>query len=266
MFKRHTLRLSLSLLTLALVLIQCTKDKFPVNGDPSKFAYLTEDYPPFNYNENGKLTGASVEILDSLFIRLEAGIDPTVVTVSDWGTAYQKVLNTPGTMLFSMVKTPETENLFKWVGPVASDNEVAIPLSKSGFAVKEVTDLNNYFIGMVDEYNNVDKLMSHGILRTNIIIYDNDDELYEALTGNREVQFIYTSDARHKKAILTLGYAADTFGLPFGVHSDYRYYAFNIETADEMINRFKDQLTLLKSSTSLDGGSVYTKILSRYNL
>lgn len=266
MIKRHTFPLFLSLVILPVIFTQCNKDEFPVNGDPSKFAYLTEEYPPFNYTENGKLTGASVEILDSLLLRLEAGIDHTAVTVSDWETAYQKVLNTPGTMLFSMVKTNENESLFKWIGPVASDNEVAIPLSKSGYTVSVATDLNDYFIGLVDEYNNVEKLMSRGILRTNIIIYDSEDELYKALTGNHEIQFIYTSDARHKRAMTSLGYTAETFGFPFGVHSDYRYYAFNIDTADEMINRFKDQLTLLKSSTTSDGTNTYSKILSRYNL
>jgi ABC-type amino acid transport substrate-binding protein len=262
--KKHLI-LPLFLAAMTVMFTQCAKDKLPVNGDPEKFSYLTEEYHPFNYSENGAATGASVEILDSLFARLELKINRTAVSVTDWKTAYDKVLSTPNTMLFSMVRTKANESLFKWVGPIASDDEVAVCLASSGNTVTGATDLNNYFTGAVDKYDNVDKLLNHGVLRANVIIYDNDEELYKALTDNREVQFIFTRKPEHKKAILTLGYATSVFAQPFGIHSESLYYAFNIETADEMISRFQEQLTLFKSQTAPDGSSIYSKILSRYN-
>ena len=262
---KHILVL-LFLAALPVIFAQCAKDKLPVNGDPLKFTYLTEEYPTFSYSENGHLTGASVEILDSLFARLSLKIDHSVVTVSAWGTSYDKVLNTPETMMFSFPKTTANDSLFKWVGPIATDTEIAVSLLNSSLVVTEVTDLNNYFTGVVDAYDNVQKLLNHGILRANILIYDNMTDLYKALVDNKEVQFIYTTKAEHLRMIQSLGYQGAIFALPFTVHFEDLYYAFNKATADALITRFSEQLNLLKSTKQADGTSAYDKILSRYYL
>lgn len=249
-----------------LVFFHCTKDKLPVNGDPEKFTYLTEDYAPFNYSEDGKLTGIAVDILDSLFTRLDLSINRSAIGISEWATAYDKVLSTPRTMLFSMVKTSERTGLFKWVGPIATQTDIAVSLSQSGFELNEVTDLNNYFTGVVEGSGSVEILMNHGVLRANIIIYSNMADLYKALVVNKEVQFISTAQANHKKTFPALGYSSAEFAVPFAIHSEDLYYAFNIETADEMIADFQNQLNHFKSDITDDGITEYAKILSRYFL
>ncbi|MCX6223831.1 MAG: transporter substrate-binding domain-containing protein [Bacteroidia bacterium] len=265
---RKTLFLVLfaALLTLPVILTQCKKDKSTANGDPEKFTYLTEDYPPFNYSENGQVNGVSVDILEGLFKKLGLSIDRSVINVSAWASAYETVLTMPNTMLFSMVRTSERDSLFKWVGPIAPHTEIVLSLKDSGIQLKEITDLNNYFTGVVDGYSSIDMLMDSGVLRANIIVYNNLAEMYKALVDSREVQCISTSQAGHSLIIQALGYSANDFGAPFTVHSDQLYYAFNIETSDAMITGFQDQLDKLKSEKAADGSSEYEKIISRYSL
>jgi polar amino acid transport system substrate-binding protein len=247
-------------------LIQCSKDKYPENGNPEEFKYFTEENPPFNYSENGSMTGASVEILESLFTGLELSIDRSVVESGEWASAYDKVLSTPNTMLFSMVKTMERTPLFKWVGPIAAHTEIIVSLVTSGVQIKEITDLNNYFVGVVDGYSSIDLLMSHGIYRANIIIYNTLSDLYKALVVDHEIQCISTSLSGHNLMVKDLGYSAGDFSTPYTVRTDDLYFAFNIDTADEMIVDFQNQLTKLKTTLSAEGTTEYAKILKKYNL
>lgn len=253
------------LLSLPLILTQCNKDKLPVNGDPEKFNYLTEDYPPFNYAENGLANGVSVDILDGIFGKLNLSVDRTAIKVANWADSYETVLKTPGTMLFSMVKDAERTPLFKWVGPIAPHTDVVITLKNSGVQIKEVTDLNNYFTGVVDGYSSINTLMDLGVLRPNIVVYSSLAELYKALE-NQEVQCIAYSEAGHGLMIQSLGYTTGDFAALFPIHTSELYYAFNIETADEMIADFQDQLNTMKSDRATDGSSTYEKILNRYNI
>jgi polar amino acid transport system substrate-binding protein len=254
------------LLAIPLTLTQCNKDKLPVNGDPEEFTYLTEAYPPFNYSENGQMQGVSVDILDGIFKKLNLSIDRTAIDISQWDTAYKTTLKTPKTMLFSMVRSTERESLFKWVGPIAPHSEIVISLAKSGVHLIEITDLNNYFTGVVDGYSSIDLLMNRGVLRANIIVYNNLAELYKALVVNMEVQCISTSQAGHDLIIQALGYDKEDFATPLPIHTDQLYFAFNIETADEMINSFQDQFNQLKTVMTGESSSEYEKILNRYSI
>jgi len=248
------------------ILIQCKKDPLPVNGDPEKFTYLTEDYPPFNYLENGIPNGVSVDILEDLFSRLNLSINRSAITVGEWATAYETVLNTPETMLFSAVKTAERDTLFKWVGPIAPHSEVALALASSEIVLKQVSDINNYFIGVVKDYSSIDMLLDQGIYRTNIVIYDSPAELYKALVESMEVQLISYSKAGHALMVQALNYSPASFSLPYTIHTDELYYAFNRETDDAMIADFQSHLDKLKTDKSADGSSVYEKILNQYSV
>lgn len=265
-FRPLRLMIILTLLCLPVLFTQCKKDKLPVNGDPVKFTWLAEDYPPFNYLENGSAQGVSVDILEDLFTRLKLPIDRTAIEISDWASAYETTLSKPGNMLFSMVKTPERTNLFKWVGPIATHNEVVIFLKKSNVQIKEIANLNNYFTGVIEGYSSIEVLMNRGVLRPNIIVYKSVSELYRALMENFEVQCIAYSDAGHNLALQAFGYPKDDFATPYTIVSDELYYAFNKETADEMITDFQNQLNLLKSDRATDGSSTYEKILNRYSV
>jgi polar amino acid transport system substrate-binding protein len=91
-------------------------------------------------------------------------------------------------------------------------------------------------------------------------------DLYKALVVDREIQCLATSLASHELILQAAGYSAADFAPPFIIQPDELYYAFNIETDDELINRFQDQLEIAKTYNSEDGSSVYEKILNRYSM
>lgn len=78
-------------------------------------AILTEDLPPYNHMENGKLTGATTQVVQEITRRL--GID-SQIEIMPWARAYQRLCNEPNVVLFTTARTQQRESLFHWVGPL----------------------------------------------------------------------------------------------------------------------------------------------------
>ena len=76
---------------------------------------LTEDLPPFNHIEKGKLTGATTQVVQEIIRRL--GIDDPIECLP-WARGYKRLRNEPNVVLFTTVLTKEREPLFHWVGPL----------------------------------------------------------------------------------------------------------------------------------------------------
>ncbi len=77
---------------------------------------LTEHSPPGQFlDDNGKLTGATVELIRILQQRLQ---EPGDIELMPWGRALSIARNSGNTALFETVRTAEREPWFKWVGPL----------------------------------------------------------------------------------------------------------------------------------------------------
>ncbi len=80
--------------------------------------FITEEWPPYNYVEQGHLTGVSVKIVQALQQELGRR-DPIQVYPSQ--RAKLALESRPRSMMFSMFRTPERETRYKWIGPIGRD-------------------------------------------------------------------------------------------------------------------------------------------------
>ena len=74
--KRPFLILSLMVATLILLFSQC--EKKTDNPYRFQFQFITENYKPLNYNENGSLTGLAPDILKEICNRLNIPFEVSV--------------------------------------------------------------------------------------------------------------------------------------------------------------------------------------------
>jgi len=88
--------------------------------------YVTEQYPPYNFQQYGKLQGISVDLLEKVWERMGVDLDRNVIKVVPWTEGYQRTLEENDTVLFTTFRLPEREKLFKWAGPVASGRDVLL--------------------------------------------------------------------------------------------------------------------------------------------
>jgi polar amino acid transport system substrate-binding protein len=75
----------------------------------------TEDFPPYNYVENGKLKGIGFGIVEQLAQKV--GETPSI-RVLPWSRAYKYAKEMPDAGIFSIVRTSGRERSFYWVGPL----------------------------------------------------------------------------------------------------------------------------------------------------
>ena len=102
-----------------------------------KLTILTENLPPLNYVENGKLVGSSVEIVEEIQRRV-GSVEP--IQVYPWARAYKMALEEENVILFGMTYTEDRSDLFKWVGPLAAKRDILLARKDAPFSIAGLED------------------------------------------------------------------------------------------------------------------------------
>ncbi|KPA22747.1 Cystine-binding periplasmic protein precursor [Shimia sp. SK013] len=79
---------------------------------------FTEDYAPYNFVDNGELTGHGVDIIKEALSRSGVTAD---MEVTKWSRAISKAEKDADTCVFTTARTPEREERFNWAGPMYSE-------------------------------------------------------------------------------------------------------------------------------------------------
>ena len=131
--------------------------------------YLTEEWAPFNYQEEGNVTGISVEILEAVFKNIGVNRSRADVRIVPLAEGFQIAQNNTSTVLFSIVRTPEREPLYKWAGPFTKASFVLYAPMSSNITISSPEDLNQYRIGAVQASIENDLLTSQGVNESQIV-------------------------------------------------------------------------------------------------
>ena len=86
---------------------------------------FTENYPPYNASESGKgfahneddITGICADMVKAMLARTDYDY---VMKMRDWSYAYNWIQERENHGLFCTARTDEREDVFQWVGPLAS--------------------------------------------------------------------------------------------------------------------------------------------------
>jgi polar amino acid transport system substrate-binding protein len=78
---------------------------------------ITEEFPPFNYTQNGKLTGVATAVVREICRRLGTADN---IEILPWARGYKRLQTEPNVVLFTTAWTKERAPLFNWVGPLFS--------------------------------------------------------------------------------------------------------------------------------------------------
>ena len=80
---------------------------------------FTEENPPYSYSKNGKVTGIATDIVKSVLSDLK---NTSEIKMYPWARAYHRALTESNVLIFGIDRTPEREDLFKWIGYVSRQN------------------------------------------------------------------------------------------------------------------------------------------------
>ena len=121
---------------------------------------VTEENPPFNYTEQGKVVGLSTEIVTELGKRSAI---PLQIQSMPWEQAYLAAQRDKETCIYSTARLENRERLFAWIGPIATNQWVLIGRSDFPGNVKVVEDARKYRVGVVAKDAKIEFLMGKGV-------------------------------------------------------------------------------------------------------
>lgn len=208
--------------------------------------YLTEDYPPFNFDEGGKLKGISIDMLTAAFKQAGASKKTSDVQLVPWANGYDRVQKEPNICLFAMTRTEAREKLFKWAGPIAKV-EIVVIGRKGKIAAKSVADLKNYTIGVVREDVGQQLLVEGGYPADKLDISPKSESLIKKLEAGRIDGIAYDKAVgfymMKKSGLNTADYEP-----AYVLKSGEVFYAFSKGTDDAVVAAFQKALDAVKAS------------------
>ncbi|MBU2710401.1 substrate-binding periplasmic protein [Zooshikella harenae] len=130
---------------LAVHAITVFSSKF-VSAEP--FEIVMDYYPPFSYEERGVAKGICTDVVNAVLQKIER---QAVITQLPFARAYKKTMEGQGVYEFCVVRTPQREKLFQWVGVVGPAEQALIAKKDSKIVIEDIFQLKKYHIGLVVE-------------------------------------------------------------------------------------------------------------------
>lgn len=241
----------IKLISLAVVFLfsQCEKEND--NKYDFQFHFITEDYEPLNYTENGGVTGLAPDLLEEICRSLNIPYD---VEVMPWSEGYSLAQETDNAVLFSTVLNAERKDLFKWAGPIAALEWYFYSEAQNPLVLKSLDDARQLgAIGVLEDYSMEQFLVQQGF--TNLVYCTDHQDAFQKLL-NGEID-LYPSDRITAKAALQgLGQSFYRVAEKRPIRTEMIYFAFNKQIPDEVVADFQGEIDRLK-------GNGYLKELSQ---
>jgi polar amino acid transport system substrate-binding protein len=230
----------------------------PARGGEGNLTYITEEAPPQNYRENGELKGLAVDLLKEMWKK--AGMSPKKIQVLPWSEGYKRALNTPDTVLFSMTRLEEREQLFKWVGPIRTPRFILLARVKDHISLASIIDAGKYRIGTVKNDASELLILSRNVVKSDALNRSPDLKTAIERLRSGKVDIVAYGEESVWSYIKLHKLNNRDFEKVFTISGASDFYAFHKDTPDSVIKNFQNALNAVKRD------KIYTEILNRYRL
>lgn len=213
---------------------------------PDDLIYMTEQYPPFNYEEGGELKGLAIDLLDAMLKEMGSSKSTKDFELLPWAQGYKRVQSEANTCLFSMTLTDARKPLFKWVGPVIETKIAIIAKKGSGVKIDSAADLGKYKYGVIRDDVAQELLEEAGISKDKMDITSKNETNIKKLDKGRIDAWGY-EESSAKYQLKLAGMNPDDFETVYILKSGTLQYAFNKDTPDALIGDFQKALDAVKA-------------------
>jgi len=220
----------------------------------------TEEMLPYNFtSDSGEIIGINVDIVKALLnnskIKYEINLYP-------WTRAYKKTLSYENNGLISTARTPNREDMFKWVGPLSSGQGYLYKLkSRDDIQIKSLDDAKKYSVAIVrgGVYQNLFESLGFKV-GENLMPFSYSKQYFQPFLLGK-VDLILGSD-------IVLPYILQKIGINIDlvepavkmIDTKGNYLALNKNISDDLVEKLNDELQKMKDSGE------FQKIIDSYNL
>jgi polar amino acid transport system substrate-binding protein len=214
----------------------------------ASLSFLTEENPPFNYTENGKIVGSATEIVQQVSAR--SG-HPATIEMLPWDTAYVRAQAERNTCVFATARLENRERLFLWVGPLGSNLWALYGKSDFAVPIRTLKDLAPYRIGAVTRDAKGEFLRENAITNLKFVRDDRDNPPRLLLpSDNPDHIDLWITSFYAGRSIAKAARVADV-KLVFIAAEQPLYLACNPQTDRNVVKALSDALETLRADGSL---------------
>ncbi len=210
---------------------------------------VTEDFPPYNYQENSIPKGLSTEVIQAVLKEIDT---QAVFKFYPWARAYKIAQQEKNHLIYSIVRIPEREKQFQWVGMIAPYSTSLYKLkANSEIIVDSLSDAKKYLVGVSREDVITTYLRREGFISFEISNHDSLN-IKKLLSGR--IDLIAYDDASFVYIVRSMGLDLLKFEKVISLSelSGSLYMAFNKDTDPELINSFRTGLQAIKDNGHFD--------------
>ncbi len=236
------------------------------NSSIGKLSYITEQYPPFNFQENGIMNGISIDLLEKILNKMHSDLNQSDIKLLPWYQGYQDALKERNVVFFSVARLPELESSFKWVGPISPTQTVVFAMRDRPIKINSPADMNKYKVGVVRGSAEQLLLTRIGVNAKNLVQEDDADTIIKMLkNGSIDIDAWAYAELPGIWLINRSGIIPRDYDIVYDLKDEVElYYAFNKETPDSVVQAFHLALNRIKQEKGVEGTSDYDKILYKY--
>ncbi len=209
--------------------------------------WITEDYPPYNFEENGTKKGIGVDLLLELFKRSGLKKGQNDIKIVPWARGIKSLEKDVNACLFSTTLTPHRKNNlgYQFVSPIPqpsmeSSNHIIAPKA-SGIKINTADELKNYRVGVVRGDVGQGLAEEAGVQAEKIDMCNNGDVLLKKIKKKRFDVASYGFDTFLTK-IKEAGGNPDDYEIVFSFPAMHMGYAFNKDCDPAILKKL--QITL----------------------
>lgn len=222
---------------------------FSLGALAERYQVVTEEWAPYNYLENNRLTGMATDVVRAIMARTGDDFDIVLLPGS---RSINMLDKRPQTIMYSLFRTAVREPLYKWVGPLAEVSIFPYQLAAAPEQVNSMSQLlaapqvTTRHAGLIPQwleangFKNLDKSAGNNV------------QLYRMLLAGRTG--IIVGDAAAGVAYYShqLGIAPDTLRqIPVELYRASLYIAFSRDSDDAVVGAWAAALEQLRVSGEL---------------
>ncbi|MDI6719859.1 MAG: transporter substrate-binding domain-containing protein [Methanomicrobiales archaeon] len=224
--------------------------------------YLTEEWAPYNFEENGTATGIAVEILEAVFKDIGVNRSREDVRIVPLAEGFREVQN-GGSVLFSIVRSPDREPLCTWVGPFTRGSFVVYAPIRRNITIDSPADLNQYRIGVVEDSIENTLLTDRGVNASRIVNAPAPEDLLRMLEEG-EIDLWATGDLAGRHQMVKTAEDPNAYEVVFALSTNDFYFVFSKDVPNTTVTAFDQALLNTRLQRDALGVSDYERILYRY--
>lgn len=214
---------------------------------------LTEEYPPLNFTENGKITGLGTEVVQAVL--KEVNIEGQFQSMP-WARAYETTQSTENVLIYSINRSKEREKLFKWIGPITPSEYYLFSLKSRGLLLDNLEAAKSLQTGTVNQAIGEQFLLSRGFeIGRNLQSTAKYELSYEKLKMGRVDLWVMNEFGAYYIARQTGDDPAKTLQKSLRIvelSSSGNYMAFGLKTPDALVERLRKGLETIKKNGTYD--------------